>query len=56
MTAIFTFQTNNSALAEQNQNTNIPNVSVNDDYFCLKDYYHIETPNQDGFGTCWIFS
>lgn len=56
LTAIFTFQTNNSTLAEQNQNINIPNISVNDDYFCLKDYYHIETPNQDGFGTCWIFS
>lgn len=56
LTTIFTFQTNNSALAEQNQNINIPNVSVNDDYFCLKDYYHIETPNQDGFGSCWIFS
>lgn len=29
---------------------------ANIDYYCLKDDNIIFTPNQDSFGTCWIFS
>ena len=46
----------NSAQAQEIEKPDISQASVNDDYFCLKDYYRIETSNQDGFGTCSYFS
>lgn len=46
----------NSVYAQEIAKPDISQASVDDDYFCLRDYYRMETSNQDGFGTCSYFS
>lgn len=50
------FPYNNKIYASDITRPDITKASVQDDYFCLKDYYRIDTPCQASMGTCWIFS